>query len=109
MRNKLLRRKRRFHLDHRVEQLLAEPPASIGHNNPPPDDDVLLSTEAVGAWLGVSTQWLEIGRVKGYGPEFVRLGPRNIRYRCGQVRAFLRERVHVSTAGYSRKSKKEVA
>jgi hypothetical protein len=30
------------------------------------DDDDLLSTRAVAHWLGVSTQWIEIGRSRGY-------------------------------------------
>ena len=50
--------------------------------------------------VGVSTQWLEIGRSKGYGPEFVRLGPKLIRYTRGNVRKYLKARSHASTSEY---------
>ena len=65
-------------------------------------DDDLLSTREVADWLGVSTQWVEIGRSKNYGPEFVRVGPRVICYRRGDVLKWLRARAFASTAEYSR-------
>lgn len=83
---------RTHHLDRRAEPLIAH---GAG------DADDLLSTNAVAAWLGVSTQWLEIGRHRGYGPNFCRIGPRRIRYRRADVVAFLRERRHASTAEYA--------
>jgi hypothetical protein len=58
---------------------------------PPGDDDTLLTTAAVAIWLGVSTQWLELGRCKGYGPAYVKVG-RLVRYRKGDVIAYLRNR-----------------
>jgi hypothetical protein len=58
---------------------------------PPGDDDTLLTTAAVAMWLGVSTQWLELGRCKGYGPVYVKVG-RLVRYRKGDVIAYLRSR-----------------
>jgi hypothetical protein len=51
----------RHHLDRRAAGLADE-----GHGDP----DNLLSTPALAEWLGVSTQWLEVGRSKGYGPPF---------------------------------------
>jgi hypothetical protein len=90
----------RHHLDRRARQLLAAEPPGIGHNDPPLSDEALLTTTQVAAWLGVSIQWLEIGRVRGYGPRFVRLSPRCIKYRVGDVREYLRERAHASTAEY---------
>ena len=33
-----------------------------------------LNTQQVAAYLGVSHQWLEIGRSKGYGPPFIKAG-----------------------------------
>lgn len=83
---------RTFHLDRRAEQILAADPPGIGHNKPPADDD-LLTSEQVALWFGVSTQWLEVGRCKGYGPKVTRLGTRVIRYTLGDVRAWLRQRI----------------
>jgi hypothetical protein len=75
---------RRHHLDRRVGQLLANAPAF--------SDDALLTTEELAGWLGVSTQWLELGRKQGYGPPWARLGPRTIRYLYGKVVKWLRTR-----------------
>ena len=83
---------RRHHLDRRADAIAD----ALG------DNDDLLSTRAVAELLGVSTQWLEIGRCKNYGPSFVRVSPRMIRYRRGDVLAWLRERTHASTAEYAR-------
>lgn len=58
------KRKRTFHIDKRAGDVIA---ASSG------GADDLLDTEAVAKWIGVSTQFLEIGRSRGYGPEFMRL------------------------------------
>jgi predicted DNA-binding transcriptional regulator AlpA len=82
---------RQHHLDRRAADL-AE--ALDG----PPDD--LLKTRFVADWLGVSEQWLEIGRGKNYGPPFVRLSPRRVRYRREDVLAWLKSRTYRSTAGY---------
>jgi hypothetical protein len=51
--------------------------------------------------LGLSPQWCEIGRSKGWGPVFVRIGPRRIRYRRGDVVAWLNARTHARTSEYS--------
>jgi hypothetical protein len=56
------------------------------------DPDELLDTKSVAALLHVSTQWLEIGRCKGYGPPYERLGPRLIRYRRSKVVRYIRSR-----------------
>jgi predicted DNA-binding transcriptional regulator AlpA len=94
----------RHHLDRRVENLIAACKGS---------DDELLNTRAVAALLGVSRQWLEIGRSgvvvkvddahrerRYYGPKFVRLAPQVIRYKRGDVKAWLLERQYASTAEY---------
>lgn len=81
-----------LHLDRRAARLAAEPG----------DDDDLLSTPELALWFGVSTQWAEIGRTKGYGPPFERLGAKVIRYRRGAVRAWLDARSHTGTADYRR-------
>ncbi|MFZ0694685.1 MAG: hypothetical protein WAN51_11145, partial [Alphaproteobacteria bacterium] len=70
-------------------------------NNGAPDD--LLSTGAVAGWLGVSTQFLEIGRHRGYGPPFVRLSVRRVRYKRADVLAWLAERTHSVTSEYNKK------
>jgi predicted DNA-binding transcriptional regulator AlpA len=85
-----------LHIDRRASRLLSDP-ASDG-----PDDE-LLTTEQVSEWIGYSTQWLEIARHRGTGPRFVRMGPKRIMYRRGDVRAWLKKRSHQSTAEYSKK------
>ena len=82
---------RRHHLDRRASDL-----AEIGVGAP----DDLLPTNAVANWLGVSRQFLEIGRNRGYGPKFVRIGPARIRYRRADVLAWLEERTFASTSQY---------
>jgi hypothetical protein len=52
-------------------------------------DDEMLSTPERATWFRCSTQWFEIGRSKGYGPPFVRLAPQVIRYKRGDVKAWL--------------------
>jgi predicted DNA-binding transcriptional regulator AlpA len=83
----------KHHLDRRAENLIA---ACDG-----PDDE-LLNTRAVASWLGVSPQWLEIGRSSGqYGPPFQRLAPQIVRYRRSAVKAWLKRRQYASTAEYT--------
>ncbi len=84
---------KRHHLDRRADAIAAQ---SVGH------DDDLLPTKQVADWIGVSTQWLEIGRLRAYGPKFVRVGPRHIRYKRSDVLSWLAERTHASTAEYGR-------
>ena len=62
--------------------------------------DDLLSTAELAQWLGCSAQWLEIGRGKNYGPKFVRVTGRTIRYRRADVLEWLETRTHKSTAEY---------
>ena len=86
----------KHHLDSRADKLIAE-----GAGNP----NELLTTREVAAWLGVSEQWLEIGRHKGCGPPYVRLTPRMIRYTRGGTLKYLEKRTHHSTAEYATKRK----
>ena len=67
------------------------------------NDDDLLTTAEVAAWFGVSHQWLEIGRHRGYGPPFERLSYQVIRYRRGTARAWLADRTHTVTSEYSKR------
>jgi hypothetical protein len=87
----------RHHIDRRAHRLIAD--CSIGDDKDKSSDD-LLTTRQVADWLGVSLQWLEIGRLRKYGPEFVRVGPRIIRYRRGVVIDWLTQRAPASTAEY---------
>jgi hypothetical protein len=56
------------------------------------DPDELLNTKLVAGLIHVSTQWLEIARSGGYGPPFVRLSPRIVRYRRRDLIDWLRSR-----------------
>lgn len=85
---------KKHHLDRRADAI-----ASI--NDGAPND--LLSTAEVADWFGCSVQWLEIGRGKDYGPRFVRITARTIRYRRADVVAWLKARSHKSTAEYGRR------
>ena len=72
------------HLDRRAAKLVDEAGA----------DDDLLKTAELAAWLGVSMQWLEIGRTAGYGPPSIKVSPRMVRYPRGGVRKWLRQRAN---------------
>lgn len=84
----------KHHLDRHAASIAAR---SDGN----PDD--LLTTEQVAVWLGVSTQCLEIGRHRGYGPKFIRLSTRRTRYSRALVLEWLRQRTHQATAEYNDK------
>jgi predicted DNA-binding transcriptional regulator AlpA len=72
-----------FHLlDRRADQLTQE--VESGRD--------LLTTKYLAEFLSVSVQWLEIGRSRGWGPPFVKFGPRRIRYRKSDVINWLNER-----------------
>ncbi|WP_316205925.1 DNA-binding protein [Bradyrhizobium sp. SZCCHNR3058] len=66
------------------------------------DPDLLLTTKQMAEWFGVSTQWLEIGRSKNYGPPFRKIGRKTVRYHVGEVKAWLDARSHHSTAEYNK-------
>ena len=81
----------RHHIDRRAGALAA-------HGS---DDDLLLTTCELSEWLGVSTQWLEIGRTRNYGPRFTRVSERLICYRRADVVSWLRARSYGRTADYA--------
>ena len=62
--------------------------------------DTPLTTAQCAALLGISEQWLEIARVRGDGPPFVKMG-RIVRYRRPSVLRWLQENEFQSTAQYS--------
>lgn len=64
----------------------------------------LLSTKETAVWLRTSTQWLEIGRCRGYGPKFQRLSRRQVRYRKADILDWLKERSYASSADYRRQN-----
>jgi predicted DNA-binding transcriptional regulator AlpA len=79
--------KGKHHLDRRADRIAEE-----GDGN---DDDLLTSRE-LADWLGLTADWVELGRSKNYGPKFIRLASRVVRYRRGDVIAWLRERARAS-------------
>ena len=81
------------HIDRRANSITA---VDIGA------DDELLSTRQVADWLGISTQWLEIGRSRGYGPKFKKLSSRYVRYQRSDVLAWLKSRTHACTSEYQK-------
>jgi predicted DNA-binding transcriptional regulator AlpA len=69
----------------------------VATTSPPPslhgiDDDALLDTASTAIWLGVSHQWLELARNKGYGPRYIKVTSRIVRYRRGDILAYLKSR-----------------
>jgi hypothetical protein len=60
-----------------------------------------LTTKAAAAILNVSTQWLEKGRHEGYGPPYIRLSPKLVRYVRGQLAAWVAaQQVHTCVREY---------
>ena len=69
-------------------------------------DDLLLKNDDVADILAVSPEWVEGGRHYGYGPEFLLIPPRTIRYTLGSIRKYLAERVRCRCSSEYRKRKK---
>lgn len=82
--------------NHHLDKRAAKIAESIPVNAP----DTLLCTKQAAALMGLSPSWLNQARSKGYGPPFVRLSPRKIVYRLGDIRLWLNDRHHHSTAEY---------
>lgn len=69
--------------------LLKSPPSTAIND----DDDALLDTAAAAIFIGnVSHQYLELGRLKGYGPPYIKVTSRLVRYRMGDLREYLKKR-----------------
>lgn len=77
----------RFHFLRRLRQIIAA--LSVGN----PDD--LLCSKQVASAFGVSKQWVEIARHRGWGPPYVRLSPRRIRYRRADVIKWCHEQLRI--------------
>jgi hypothetical protein len=83
------------HIDKRAHALVT--PASEDKS------DDLLTSQELAAWLGVSRQWVEIGRSQGYGPKYVEVAPHSIRYRRDDVNKWLNARTYSCTADRKRR------
>lgn len=59
--------------------------------------DKLLTTKEAASYLGVSEAFLERDRWAGARIQFVRLGSRAVRYRTGDLEAYIAGRVRKST------------
>ena len=62
--------------------------AEAGQGNP----DDLLSTPELASWFKMSKEWFELARMKGYGPHYIKVTPKRIRYRRDDVLAWLKSR-----------------
>lgn len=67
-------------------------------NAQPHSCDYLLDTKDAASVLGLSALTLCDWRCKGHGPRFVKIGHRSVRYRMGDLQAWLNDRVYGSTA-----------
>jgi hypothetical protein len=75
---------------HRAPPKKTPPSTAINNND---DDDALLDTAAAAIFIGdVSHQYLELGRHKGYGPPYIKVTSRLVRYRKSDLRAYLLSR-----------------
>jgi hypothetical protein len=61
-------------------------------------EDVLRTTPEAATQLKVKTATMEAWRVRGGGPEYVRLSARAIRYRQSDLDRFIRDRTRTSTS-----------
>jgi hypothetical protein len=75
----------KHHLDHKAREILDRLADDL-------KDDTLLDTRQCADWLNVSRQFLELGRMQGYGPPCTVLSPKVVRYRKNAVLRWLIER-----------------
>jgi len=69
----------------------------LSSESPPFTSDYLTTSQAA-KYLQVSTQWLEIGRVKGYGPPFIKLS-RLVRYKKSDLDQWMGAHRQLNTVG----------
>ncbi len=65
------------------------------------DPDQMLTTVETAELLGCSVSFLEIGRIRGYGPPAHKITPRMLRYRRGDVLAWVRERAEANASKHT--------
>jgi hypothetical protein len=82
----------------RVKKFLLDRRADL--IDPAAGSDVMTTHECAD-FLRVSHQWLEIHRVDGDGPPFLRVGSRHIRYSRAAILEWLSKRSHTSTGEYA--------
>ena len=68
---------RRHHLDRRAEAIAELPTAG--------DPERLMPTAETAEPIGCSNSFLEIGRIRGYGPPAIHVTPKMVRYRRRDV------------------------
>lgn len=90
---------KRYHLDKRAALLLTIAEGS--------DPDQMLTTPEAAAFLGCSVQFLEIGRISGYGPPCTHVAPRMVRYKRRSLLAWLRQRRDLYARGYAPRSRQQ--
>ena len=61
------------------------------------DQDTLFTPQETADYCRLTKRWLEVGRYKGTGPPFIRIGNR-VRYRLSDLRAFIEARRRTSTS-----------
>jgi hypothetical protein len=89
-RHQTRRRPKTFKIDKSLAAAISRAPVG--------GDDDLLNTPAAAVWLGVSTQWLELGRCKKFGPPFIKITKRLVRYRKRDLLDYLQSRTRTMTA-----------
>lgn len=77
-------RPRTLHLDKRADRIRRDLDGLAGN--------VLLNVAETASVLGVSEKWLEKARSEGFGPPFLKLSRRCVRYRVDALRRWLRWR-----------------
>jgi len=64
--------------------------------------DTFLNTEDAARYLRLAPTTLNRLRVTGFGPPFLRLTPKCIRYRASDLRQWAEDQKHTSTAQYAK-------
>lgn len=59
---------------------------------------VLFDTRQAAEYLSVSTRFLEIARMKGGGPQYVRCSPKMIRYRLQDLNTWVNDKLRQTTS-----------
>jgi predicted DNA-binding transcriptional regulator AlpA len=79
-----------YHLDKRA--------ATIMGGTRTLEPDRLLSTAELAEVLGCSVAWLELRRMNGGGPPYIRVSHRRVRYKVSDLEQWLRSRTFTNTA-----------
>ncbi|CAN5416087.1 hypothetical protein BH10BDE1_BH10BDE1_27860 [soil metagenome] len=63
-----------------------------------PSQESLFSTKQAAEYLATSERFLEIRRMKGGGPQYIRVSAKTIRYRQSDLDSWIAERVRSNTS-----------